>query len=126
MIMAKGWFGFLFFILVFYGTSFVGANYYLGDIYFTVPDTFYSINESISIKGYVYQANYSDNGTLVSSSSTVGNASVNLTIRNSNGTQYNNYTFTTDSNGSFYSLNNYYPLATSVLAPSIAGNYYKS
>ena len=124
MIMAKGWFGFLFFILVFYGTSFVGANYYLGDIYFTVPDTFYSINESISIKGYVYQANYSDNGTLVSSSSTVGNASVNLTIRNSNGTQYSNYTFITDSNGSFYSRNNYYPLATSVLAPSTAGNYY--
>jgi len=29
----------------------VGANYYVADVYFTVPDTVYEIDEQIELKG---------------------------------------------------------------------------
>src|SRR3989344_117273 len=103
----------------------VSANSYLADVYFTVPDTIYKMNEKIELKGYVFQSNYTSNGTLVSSSSALSGANVNLTIRNKNtGVFSSNYTFTTDSNGAFYSGSSYYPSAVNVTAPGTAGDYY--
>lgn len=100
------------------------ANVYLNDVYFTVPDTVYMNSERIELKGFVYQSNYSNNGTIVSSSAPLANAAVNITIKSSNGTYVNNFTFTTDSLGSFYSKNNFYTNATEINASTIAGTYY--
>ncbi|MBI4158912.1 hypothetical protein HY500_01490 [Candidatus Woesearchaeota archaeon] len=96
---------------------------YTADIYFTLPKSVYITNEAIEFKGYLYQANYSANGSLVSSSSPLQNTSINLTIRFTNGTQLINYTFTTDSGGSFYSKSTFYPTATNINISSV-GNYY--
>ncbi len=106
--------------------NFASANIYYTDIYFTIPDSIYIINESILLKGYVYQSNYTNNGTVVSNSSALSNVLVNLTIRNSNGNYTNNYTFTTDSSGAFYSRSNYYTNSSipQVIASSTAGSYY--
>jgi len=115
---------FLFFIfLILTSLNFISANTYINDIYFTVPSSVYMTNERIELKGYVYQINYTDNGTVVSNYSVLANATVNLTIRNTNGTYASNYTFTTDSGGAFYSRSNFYSTATEVTAPSIPGNY---
>jgi hypothetical protein len=103
-------------------TNTVSANIYLSDVYFTVPDTVLMTNENIGLKGYVYQANYTNNGTLVSSSTALQNAIVNLTIKNSS-TVISNYTFSTDSLGSFYSSSNFYPSAINISAPSSSGTY---
>jgi hypothetical protein len=100
------------------------AYSYLSDVYFTVPNTVYVVNETIELKGYVYQENYSDNGSLISSSRAVSNASVNLSILTVSGSIVNSYNFTTDNNGSFYSRSNYFPLAQLLTSPSTAGDYY--
>jgi len=71
----------------------------------------------------VYLTNYSSNGTLVSASAPLANASVNLTIKYTNGIKYRNYTFTTDANGAFYSKSTFYPSATEVNISS-PGYYY--
>lgn len=96
----------------------ISLNYasaaYVADIYFTVPETVYTANESIGFKGYLYRTNYSDNGSLFSASAPLTSAYVNLTIKYSNGSKYRNYTLTTDSNGSFYSKSTFYPTATEI------------
>ena len=99
------------------------SSYYTVDIYFTLPDTIYVTNERIELKGYLYQANYSSNGSLVSSSSALASKNVNLTIRFTNNTQLSNYTLTTDSSGAFYTKSNFYPSATQINI-SMAGDYY--
>ena len=98
------------------------ASVYINDVYFTVPDSVFVTNERISFIGYVYQANYSDNGTVVSLSRALANAVVNFTISNSSGI-ISNYTFTTDSVGAFYSGSSYYTNTTNVSAPAVAGTY---
>ena len=103
--------------------GFVSANTYLSEVYFSVPDSVFVINERIELKGYVFQANYSDNGTLISASAALPNALVNLTIINSNSSVIQNYTFTTDSSGAFYSKSNYYTNSTEVNASSTPGIY---
>ena len=105
-------------------SSFVDANNYTVDVYFTIPETVYVTNERIELKGFVYLANYSDNNTLITNSSAFVNATVNLTVTRTNGTFSNNYTFTTDSNGAFYSRSDYYASAAQVNAPSSAENYF--
>src|SRR3989338_439725 len=57
------------------------SSAYVADIYFTLPDTVYTANESIGFKGYLYITNYSDNGSLVSASAPLASAYVNLTIK---------------------------------------------
>ena len=96
---------------------------YTVDIYFTVPNTIYQTNERIEIKGYIFLANYSSNGSLISDSLGFSTGLVNLTIMNTNGTFHSNYTFTTDSNGTFYSKSTYYPSATEINASSISSYY---
>ena len=103
-------------------TGIVSADVYLSDVYFTVPDTVLITNEKIGLKGYVYQSNYTSNGTLVSSYAALQNATVNLTILNSS-TVFSNHTFSTDTSSSFYSSGNFYPSATNVSAPSSSGIY---
>ena len=103
--------------------SSISANNYTADVYFTVPNTVYGVNESIEFKGYVYMGNYSNNGSVVSNSSVLANANVNMTITYGNGSFYRNYTFTTDSNGTFYSKSNYFSNATEVNSSSSAGTY---
>ena len=63
--------------------NFAGANTYLSDIYFTIPNSVFTTGERIELVGYLYQANYTDGGTLVTSSSPLPSALVNLTIKNS-------------------------------------------
>lgn len=104
--------------------SFASANSYVVDIYFTVPDSIYFANERIELKGYLYEANYTDNGTLVSSLTALSSASVNLTIKNISGNVVNDYTLTTDINGTFYSKSNYYTNATEINASSTESTYY--
>lgn len=103
---------------------FVSANNYTVDIYFTVPSTVYMTNEMISFKGFLYQANYTNNGTLVSASAPLNASSVNFTIINATRGMFFNHTFTTDINGSFYSNSTFRPTAKTISAPSSAGNYY--
>ena len=110
-------------VLVFFNFNLISANVYYNDIYFTSSDAVYTTNERVELKGYVYQANYTNNGTQVTSSSALARASVNLTIKYSNNTVLTNYTFTTDSNGAFASKNNYNTSATEITAPSNAGTY---
>jgi len=100
------------------------ANTYIGDVYFTVSDTVYITGERIELSGAVKIANYTNNGTLISNSTFYPNALVNLTITNTNGTYSSNQTFTTDSNGKFFSRNNHHSSATLVNAPSLNGAYY--
>jgi len=102
----------------------VSANNYTVDIYFTTPSTFYTTNEMISFRGYLYQSNYTSAGTLVSNLSVLSGASVNFTIINGGRTMVLNHTFTTDVNGSFYSNSTYRPSAKTILAPSTAGSYF--
>ena len=110
-------------ILFFSALSFVSSAIYLSDVYFTVPESVYVANETISLKGFVYQANYTDAGALVNASAALANATVNLSLRYSNRTHLKMYNFTTDANGSFYSKNNFRTTATEVNAPLVAGNY---
>ena len=114
----------IFFLIFLSFINFISANTYINDIYFTIPETVYITNERIELKGYVYQTNYSDNGTIVTNSSAIANALVNLTITYSNGSRFSNYTFTTDANGTFYSGSNFYSSAKNITAPSNAGYYY--
>ena len=102
--------------------GFVSATYVV-DIYFTLPDTIFVTGEQISLKGYVYQANFTA-GASTNESLALASASVNLTITNTNGTYYSNYTLTTDANGTFYSRSNFNSAANLVSAPLIAGEYY--
>jgi len=104
--------------------SVVGANSYVSDLYFNIPESVFVTNERIELKGYVFQSNYTDNGTLVTASSNLPNANVNFTILNSSRTRVNNYTFTTDSNGSFYSKSNFYTSANEINASANEGIYY--
>ena len=115
----------LFFVFVFISLNGVYANTYIVDTYFTVTDSVFTTNERVGLKGYVYQSNYSDNGTIVSASSALANAQVNITIKNKNTSVIvSNYSFTTDSSGAFYSGSNFYPNATNISAPSTSGDYY--
>ncbi|MBI2106475.1 hypothetical protein HYT57_00680, partial [Candidatus Woesearchaeota archaeon] len=113
-------FSFMFFFLL---IPYIVSSSYTADIYFTLPKSVYITNEAIELKGYLYQANYSSNGSIVSSSSPLQNTSINLTIRFTNGTQLANYTLTTDSAGSFYSKSTFYLTATPINISSV-GNYY--
>jgi len=117
--------GFFALMLIFAVTilPFVYANSYIIDTYFTIPDSVFMTNENIALKGYLFLTNYTANGTLVNSSYAFPNANINFTIRNSNGSQYSNYSFTTDSAGAFYSSSNYYVNATNVSSPAVAGTY---
>ncbi len=114
----------MFLVVFFMLAPFVYANNYTIDVYFNVPDTIYVTNELISLKGFVYQANYTDGGTLVSSLAPVNNSNVNFTILNVSKGMIFNHTFTTDNNGSFYSNTSFRPSAKSVFAPSSSGNYF--
>ena len=111
------------FILILFSLNFVSANNYTVDIFFTVPDTVYQTNERIEIKGSVHLSNTSDNGTLITNISGFENALVNLTIKNVNGTFHSNYTFTTYTNGTFYSKSSYYNNATEINASNVSGDY---
>ncbi len=103
--------------------SFISA-YYIGEVYFTVPDTVYTVGERIEFTGYVFQANYSNNGTVISTRAMVSGASVNFTITNLNGTKSSNNTFTTNGAGMFHSRSNYNTTALLVNASSVPGTYY--
>src|SRR3989338_5280215 len=83
-------------VSVIFFSGFTSANTYIDDVYFTVPDTVFMTNESIGLKGYLFEANYSGNGTLVSSSSAIASAVINVSMLYSNRTLYQNYSFTTD------------------------------
>ena len=112
------------FVLVFTFLSVVtliNANTYINDIYFIVPDTVFVTNERIELKGWVYQTNYSTNGTIVSNSSLLASTNVNLTILNSTRGVLSNYTLTTDANGTFYTKSNFYSTGVEVNASSTAG-----
>src|SRR3989338_1549626 len=110
-------------ILFFSASSFVSSAIYLSDVYFTVPESVYTENETILLRGFVYQANYTDAGALVNASVALVNATVNLSILYSNRTFLKMYNFTTDANGSFYSKSNYRTSALEVNAPLVAGTY---
>jgi hypothetical protein len=103
--------------------SLVSANNYTGDIYFTIPDGIYTINERIELKGFIYQGNYTNNWSLVSAPSGLASANVNLTILYSNKSVLSNYTLTTDANGTFSTKSNYYTTSTEINI-STAGDYY--
>ncbi len=112
------------FLFILINSFLISASTYVTDIYFTIPGTVYTTNERIELRGYIFQTNYSGNGTLISNSSALANALINLTISNTNGTRISNYTFTTDANGSFYSGSNFYTSAVNVTAPNSSGYYY--
>ena len=101
----------------------VSTNFYIADFSFSIPDSVYNLNENISLKGKLYLANYTSNGTLVFASSAMVNANVNITIENENHTYAGNYILITDSNGKFKSKNNHNSNNGSIPAPSSAGNY---
>lgn len=111
-------------VLSIFFTSFAAANTYIADVYFTVPDSVYFTNERIELKGYLYQANYTDNGTIVSGLTALSSTPVNLTIKNISGNVINNYTLLTDGNGTFYSKSNYYTNGVEINTSSTAGTYY--
>ncbi len=98
--------------------------YYLNEIYFTLPNTVYTTSTRIEFSGFLTQANYSSNGTLISSAAALPSAVINITLTKKDGTFFSNYTLTTDSQGSFYSKSNYFPNATEINTSTIAGNYY--
>lgn len=85
-----------------------------------MPDSVYTTNERMALKGFVYQNN--SNGS-ISAYGALANATVNFSVMYSNRTLVNNHTFTTDSNGAFYSRSNFYSGAINVSAPPINGSY---
>lgn len=114
----------LIFAVFIMSVSSVSANSYVEDIYFIVPNTVYTTNERIEFKGFLYQTNYSSNGSLVTGSTALANTIVNLTILYQNKSYISNYTLTTDVNGTFYSKSNFYPSGVEINASSAAGYYY--
>jgi hypothetical protein len=112
-------------LFAFICVSVVGANTYIGNIYFTIPDSVLMAGEKIELKGGLYLANYSDNGTLVSSSAPFSGAVVNITLRNitDNFVYMSNNSFVTDSLGKFYSNSSFYPNSPTINAPSVNNTY---
>ncbi|MFH1711180.1 MAG: hypothetical protein ABH840_02620 [Nanoarchaeota archaeon] len=116
---------FLFAILAFAALEIVSANTYYTDVYFTLPDTVLVTGERLELRGFIYQSNYSSDGTMVTNFTSLANAAVNLTIRNSVNLSYSgNYTLTTDSSGTFYTRSNYFTNGTLINAPYSASTYY--
>ena len=113
---------FIFFSIIF-SLSTVSAdnNTYIADISFTLPESFYNLNEMIELKGSLLLKNFSSNGSLVSSSYVSG-AYINITIFNST-LNVSNYNLTTDSSGLFYTKSSYYTTALNITAPGVAGEY---
>ncbi len=105
-------------------TSFAVANIYITEMPFFLPDSVFTVNETIYLKGQVLQANYTNNGTLVTAFTSLANATVNLTIENQTGGTVATYNFTTDNGGYFYSRSNYYTTAQIVRAPITQGYYH--
>ncbi len=80
-------------------------------------------NERLEIKGNLSFLNYTSAGALYASTG-LGNAAVNLTITNINGTLDSNYSFTTNtSTGAFYSKSDYYKSAIEITSPNSASSY---
>ncbi len=104
--------------ILFVNINLISASY-IANVYFNIPDPVYRTNERIELKGWVYLMNLSGSNV----SSLLANANVNLSIRNLSGSYVNNYSFTTDANGTFYSKSNYYTNATEINASSIVGIY---
>ncbi len=116
---------YLVFLLVVIGlASPIIANYYISDIYFVLPNTVYTTAEQMSFRGYIYESNYSDNGTITNAYSAKNGYAVNITIRHkTNETYVSNYTLTTDTLGAFYSNSTYNYNSTKINAPVASGDY---
>jgi len=111
-------------IFTLWSLSFVAANSYIAQVPFFLPDSFFTVNETLSLKGRLSLANYTNNGTLVTSLTPLANSTVNLTIENRTGSFYSSLNFTTDNDGYFYSRSNYYTTAPLVLSPTTPGYYF--
>src|SRR3989344_3687668 len=108
------------------------ANTYVSEISFSLPDSVYITNENISFIGTISQANYSTNGSLVSSSALTSNSSVNVTIQNTAGINVSNNTVNGSLMNSSLSVIERFNCTTgnngkcsiSVTAPSTYGQYF--
>ncbi|MFQ5406343.1 MAG: hypothetical protein ACE5DI_04260, partial [Candidatus Micrarchaeia archaeon] len=89
-------------------------------LYTYLPKTTFSSNESIELVGYLY--NVTENNSVYNYTG-ISSANVTVNVSYSNGTLEKEVTFTTDSNGSFYTQSTYFPSATLLSAPSGAGAY---
>src|SRR3990167_3221681 len=92
----KGVFVSLLFAVVmfsFYSLQLVSA-YYIADFSFTVPQSVYTTNERIELRGSLMIKNYSSNGTLVSNYTAVSGAVLNITLSNMTA-NLTNYTLVT-------------------------------
>ncbi|MBL7206530.1 MAG: hypothetical protein ISS36_02945 [Candidatus Aenigmarchaeota archaeon] len=86
------------------------------DLQLMVSKTIFGLGERIEIYGYLYNIT-------ASSETGVPSVSINLSLLNISNDVISNYTFTTGSNGEYYSRSDYYPSATVINAPSTTGNY---
>ena len=98
------------------------AAEYVAENSFTVPKSVYNRGESLEMRGNVLQKNYSSNGTLVSNYTAVANMTINCSFINTTA-NVSRFNFTTDSQGFFFSRNDYQTSAPNITAPNVTGDY---
>jgi hypothetical protein len=117
--------GILFLLFIIFLIPLVVAESYVVDFGFMVSQTVYKVNDTISIKGSLSIANYSDNGTLLANSTGLSGAQVNVSVIDTNtSTVYATYTLNTTSNGEFYSKSDFYSSEVLISAPLNTSYYY--
>ena len=105
----------------FYSLQLVSA-YYIADFSFTVPQSVYTTNERIELRGSLTIKNYTSNGTFVTNYTAVAGASLNITLSNMTA-NLTNYTLVTSDTGLFSSRSDYNTSAPLISAPNASDTY---
>ena len=104
-----------------YSLQLVSA-YYIADFSFTVPQSVYTTNERIELRGSLTIKNYTSNGTFVTNYTAVAGASLNITLSNMTA-NLTNYTLVTSDTGLFSSRSDYNTSAPLISAPNASDTY---
>ncbi|MBI4360372.1 hypothetical protein HY572_01215 [Candidatus Micrarchaeota archaeon] len=91
------------------------------DLKLFVAKNFFDQNESIELFGTLF--NVTATSGVASTFTPLANQNITINFTNSSGNLTNQYNFTTDVNGSFYSNSSFYPSATLVYAPNVSTVY---
>ncbi len=98
------------------------SAYYIADFSFTVPQSVYTTNERIELRGNLMIKNYTSNGTFVTNYTAVAGAAINITLSNMTA-NLTNYTLVTSDTGLFSSRSDYNMSAPLVSAPDSSNTY---
>ena len=109
--------GLVLLLCVFSSTAFAATTY---ELQLIVSKYVFGPGENVTIIGIL--SNITTNST-TNTTTFVNNAEVAVSVINSTNNAVSNYTFTTNSNGTFFSRGSFNPTATVVQAPNASGTY---